>query len=139
MNQLKEQEIKVLEVNVEELKKKLEEIGASKIYEDISAGATLNSVSQVSENRVSYKLGKVDFDINSFPLIPPFLNINIESLEEEGYHLNELVDKLGLVDHQVAVMKIEDVYRFYGIDYSKMYKVEPLQEDSSETYKGPRK
>lgn len=102
MEGLKKQGIAVLDVNVEELKQRLEEIGAYKIYEDINEGTTLDSANQVSAS-ISYKLGKTDLDIHRFPLIPPYLNINMDSLEA-GDHLNELLDKLELADHQIVAM-----------------------------------
>lgn len=134
MEGLKKQGIAVLDVNVEELKQRLEEIGAYKIYEDINEGTTLDSASQVSAS-ISYKLGKADLDIHRFPLIPPFLNIKMEPLEEE-YHLNELLDKLELADHQIVAMGPEGIHRLYGIDDYNTYKAESLQENQSEPHKG---
>lgn len=134
MEGLKKQGVVVLDVNVEELKQKLEEMGANKIYEDIDAGATLDSASQVSTS-ISYKLGKADLDIHRLPLIPPFLNIKMGPLEEE-YHLNEVINTLGLADHQMVAMGIEEIYRLYGIDDSHTYQIEPLEENQSEPHKG---
>lgn len=137
MEGLSKQGIAVLDVNVEELKQRLEEIGAHKIYEDIIAEATLNPTSQVSAS-ISYKLGKINLDIHRFPLIPPYLNINMESLEE-GDHFNELLDKLELADHQIVAMGPEGIHRLYGIDDYNTYKAESLQENQSEPHKGAGK
>lgn len=139
MDELKEQKIKVLNIDVEEIKQGLEELGANKVYEGVKIITTLNPISNVSINRISYELGKIVFNIDTFPLIPPFLEIDEEFLEEEGYPLDELLSKLGLAGRQTVIMGTEDIHKFHGINYFDAYKIQSLQEDSSETYKGPSK
>ena len=65
MNTLRESKIQVLDVEVNGLKQRLEEIGASKIYEDMATD-------KVSATMISYELGKIDLDIISLPSIPSF-------------------------------------------------------------------
>lgn len=181
MNEYKEHEVKVLDVNIEELTKKLESIGAKKVYDDnrtiialdtedrkylnqydklirvtdegsikvtmhvnqskpdIKEGIKfktsrlketmdffqqlgLNPISKVSAHRLSYELGKIDFDIDEFPKIPPFLEIDIEYLQEEGYTLEELLKKLGLENNKTVVMGTEDIHKLYDVDYFEVYK-----------------
>ncbi len=83
----------------------------------------LNPISNVRENRISYEMGKIDFDIDKFPAIPAFLEIDIEFLEDEGYKLDDLLKKLGLENNRVVVMGTEDIHKLYGIDYFEKYKV----------------
>lgn len=182
MNEYKEHEIKVLDVDVQQLVKKLEEIGAKKVYDDertIIALDTpermflnkqdklirvtdegsikvtmhvnqskpeikeaikfktsrlketmdffqqlgLNPISKVKENRISFELGEIDFDIDKFPAIPAFLEIDIEFLKEEGYELEQLLKKLGLEDNKIVVMGTEDIHNLYGKDYFSEYRV----------------
>lgn len=177
----KEHEIKVLDVDVESLKAKLEALGAKKVYADyreiialdtedrmylnkkdklirvtdegsikvtmhvdqskpeIKKGIKfkvsrmkevldffeemgLKPISRVKAFRNSYELGKIDFDIDEFPKIPAFLEIDIEHLEEEGYELDELLEKLGLQNNKIVVMGTEDIHNEYGIDYFDVYK-----------------
>jgi len=92
----------------------------------------LNPISKVEANRISYELGKIDFDIDQFPTIPPFLEIDIACLEEEGYTLDDLLEKLGLVNSQIVVMGTEDIHRFYGVNYFDAYRIENLYESDSE-------
>ncbi len=125
MNELKNQKIQVLDVDVNDLKQRLEAIGANKIYEDIET-------EKVLATRTSYKLGKIDLDIRSLPLIPSFLEVNIGYLNG-GPHLDELREKLNLTEHQIVVMELEEIYCFYGLSPKS------LQEDNSEDYKGPSK
>lgn len=182
MNEYKEHEIKVLNVNVQELVKRLEKIGAKKVYDDdrtiialdtsermflnkqdklirvtdegsikvtmhvnqskpeIKEGIKfktsrlketmdffhelgLNPISKVKAKRISYELGKIDFDIDKFPVIPAFLEIDIEFLEEEGYELEQLLKELGLENNKTVVMGTEDIHNLYGKDYFSEYKV----------------
>lgn len=182
MSEYKEHEIKVLDVDIEQLKEKLDGIGAKKVYDDVRTIITLdtpermflnekdklirvtdegnikvtmhvnqskpeikegikfktsrlketmdffqqlglNPISNVKANRISYELGKIDFDIDKFPAIPAFLEIDIEFLEDEGYKLDDLLKKLGLENNKVVVMGTEDIHKLYGIDYFEKYKV----------------
>ncbi len=182
MNEYKEHEIKVLDVDIEQLVEKLDEIGAKKVYDDERTIITLDtpermflnkrdkliritdegnikvtmhvnqskpeikegikfktsrlketmdffhelgldSISKVKAKRISYELGKIDFDIDKFPVIPAFLEIDMEFLEEEGYKLDELLKKLGLENNKIVVMGTEDIHNLYGKDYFEEYKV----------------
>lgn len=181
LNEYKEHEIKVLDVDVDTLTKKIKEMGAKKVYDDtrtiialdtedkqflnqrdklirvtdegsikvtmhvhqsqpeIKAGIKfktsrlketmdffhemgLDPISRVEVPRISYELGKIDFDIDSFPAIPPFLEIDIEHIEEEGYTVESLLKKLGLENNKVVVMGTEDIHGLYDIDYFEVYK-----------------
>ena len=182
MNDYKEHEIKVLDVNVQELAKRLEKIGAKKVYDDertiialdtpermflnkhdklirvtdegsikvtmhvnqskpeIKEGIKfktsrlketmdffhqlgLDPISKVKAKRISYELGKIDFDIDKFPAIPAFLEIDIEFIKEEGYELEQLLKELGLENNKVVVMGTEDIHNLYGKDYFDEYKM----------------
>ncbi len=181
MNEYKEHEIKVLDVDIVKLVENLEKLGAKKVYDDtrtiialdtedkmflnqkdkliritdegsikvtmhvnqskpeIKEGIKfktsrlketmdffhemgLNPISKVKANRISYELGKIDFDIDKFPSIPPFLEIDIEFLNDEGYTLESLLKVLELEDNQIVVMGTEDIHKLYGVDYFEQYK-----------------
>lgn len=181
-NEYKEHEVKILDVDIEKLKSKLEQIGAVKVYEDVRTiialdtkdrmfldkkdkliritdeGSTkvtmhvnqsnpntkkaikfktsrmketldffeemgIKPISKVEAPRVSYELGKVDFDIDKFPKIPAFLEIDTEDLENEGYSLEKLLEVLELQDNKMVIMGTEDIHKLYGIDYFEVYKV----------------
>lgn len=181
MNEYKEHEIKVLDVNVEELTKRLEKIGAKKVYDDnrtiialdtpermflnkqdklirvtdegsikvtmhvhqskpeIKEGIKfktsrlketmdffhqlgLDPISKVEAKRISYELGRIDFDIDKFPAIPAFLEIDIEFLNSEGYELEKLLKELGLENNKIVVMGTEDIHELYNKDYFEEYK-----------------
>lgn len=82
----------------------------------------LDPISKVSVPRISYELGKIDFDIDSFPAIPSFLEIDIEHIEDEGYSVESLLKELGLENNKVVVMGTEDIHKLYNIDYFDVYK-----------------
>ncbi len=182
MEEYKEHEIKVLDIDVKALTANLEKIGAQKVYDDTRKIITLDTedrlylnkkdklirvtdegsikvtmhvnqskpeikegikfktsrlketmdffyemglkqISSVQAPRISYELGKIDFDIDKFPAIPPFLEIDIEFLKEEGYELETLLKKLGLENKKVVTMGTEDIHKLYGIDYFEEYKM----------------
>lgn len=181
LNEYKEHEIKVLDIDIDSVTKKLEEIGAKKVYDDIRTIITLDTedkyflnrkdklirvtdegsikvtmhihqsqpdikagikfktsrlketmdffhemgldpISKVSASRISYELGKIDFDIDNFPAISPFLEIDIEHINEEGYTVESLLRKLGLENNKIVVMGTEDIHKLYNIDYFQVYK-----------------
>ena len=181
LNDYKEHEIKVLDVDVDSLTKRLEEIGAKKVYDDSRTIITLDTknreflgqkdklirvtdegsikvtmhvnqsqpetkaaikfktsrlketldffhemgldpISKVNAPRISYELGAIDFDIDMFPAISPFLEIDIEHLTDEGYTLESLLEKLGLEGNKIVVMGTEDIHKIYNIDYFQVYK-----------------
>lgn len=185
LNEYKEHEIKILDVDIDTLTKELEKIGAKKVYDDvrtiialdtedkkflnqkdkliritdegsikvtmhvhqsqpeIKAGIKfktsrlketmdffhemgLDPISTVRVPRVSYELGKIDFDIDSFPAISPFLEIDIEHIDEEGYTVESLLKKLGLENNKVVVMRTEDIHKLDNIDYFETYKVKDV-------------
>ena len=191
LNEYKEHEIKVLDVDVESVTKKLDQIGAKKVYDDvrtiialdtedrmflnqkdklirvtdegsikvtmhvnqskpdIKAGIKfktsrlketmdffhemgLNPISKVTVPRISYELGKIDFDIDQFPAIPPFLEIDIENIEEKGYTVEELLKALGLENNKVVVMGTEDIHKLYNIDYFDVYNADNITNENSE-------
>ena len=182
MNGYKEHEIKILDVNVAELEKALNKLGAKKVYDDFREIIALDTedrdylnnqdkliritdegsikvtmhvnqskpeikegikfkvsrmkevldffaqigikpISDVKARRISYELGKIDFDIDLFPAIPPFLEIDIENIEEEGFTVDSLLEKLGISNNKVVVMGTEDIHNLYSIDYFEKYKV----------------
>ena len=82
----------------------------------------LNPISKVKAPRISYELGKIDFDIDKFPAIPYFLEIDIEYIKEEGYTVESLLKVLGLENNKVVIMGTEDIHKLYNVDYFEIYK-----------------
>lgn len=194
LNEYKEYEIKVLEVDINSLIKKLEEIGAKKVYDDVRTIIALDTkdnlflnqkdkliritdegsikvtmhvhqsqpeikeeikfktsrlketmdffhemgldpISKVRVPRISYELGKIDFDIDCFPAIPPVLEIDIEHIDQEGYTIDTLLKKLGLENNKVVIMGTEDIHKIYDIDYFEVYKADSFDKENENVKK----
>lgn len=82
----------------------------------------LTPISNVKEKRISYELGKIDFDIDKFPAIPAFLEIDTEHLEEEGYTFEEILKVLKLENNKIVKMGTEDIHKIYDVDYFEVYR-----------------
>lgn len=82
----------------------------------------ITPISNVKAKRISYELGKIDFDIDKFPEIPAFLEIDTEYIEEEGHTIEEILKNLGLESNKIVEMGTEDIHKIYGIDYFEAYK-----------------
>lgn len=176
-SEYKEKEIKVLDVNVEELKKALEYMGAKKVFDNERTFITFDDennsfqsknkiirltdegklklsisyldssgqketiklftsrekettdflnqlgvvpIAKVESNRISYELDGIDFDIDIFPHIPPFLEIDLENLD---YPVTDLLKKLNLESNRVVEMGTEDIFRELGFDYFDIFKI----------------
>lgn len=181
MDEYKEQEIKILDIDVSRVVEKLEQLGAKKVYEGTRTIYSLDTLehtflnerdklirvtdegsikvtmhvhqsdpeikeeikfktsrlketmdffhqmgvipmSKVQAPRISYELGGIDFDIDQFPAIPPFLEIDIKHLKEEGYTVESLAKALDLEENKIVIMGTEDIHKLYGVDYFDCYK-----------------
>lgn len=63
------------------------------------------------KKRISYKLDNISIEIDSWPHIPPYLEI--EATEKEIY---EMVEKLGYSENDIKIMNTSDVYSLYGLN-----------------------
>lgn len=64
------------------------------------------------KNRATYRVDGVEVDIDSWPLIPPYVEIENDSNEL----IKSTVEKLGLQKHEIVSCNTADVYKKYGID-----------------------
>lgn len=181
LNEYREHEIKVLNVDVDSLIEKLNKLGAKEVYNDTRTIIALDTkdkhflneedkliritdegtikvtmhvnqskpkekkaikfktsrlketldffyelgispISSVKVKRISYELGKIDFDIDKFPEIPAFLEIDTEYIKEEGYTIEGILKELGLENNKIVEMGTEDIHKIYSIDYFDVYK-----------------
>ena len=169
-----EYEIRILEINKDEIIKKLEELGATKkgfyeqkryvydlkpiengkwirlrtngkvttlTYKDIVSN-TIDGTKEVEievddfnktneflekigfENRsyqenerISYVLNDIEFDIDSWPMIPTYMEIEGKSEEQ----VLDMVKILDIDESKVTTLNCDDIYKkFYNIDISKI-------------------
>ena len=176
-NSYVEKEIKILDINIPVVQKKLENLGAKLVFDDdrtfttfdtpdrkytkkgmiirlteegklkLSVSAPLPNneketvkvftsrkketvdflnklglipIAQVKSHRISYEWGKVDFDIDKFPHIPPFMEIDIEFLE---IPLDQLLQKLNLQNNKSVKLGTEQIFQLYNLDYFDIFKI----------------
>lgn len=70
--------------------------------------------------RTSFELEGIDFDIDQFPNIPPFLEIDIANL---NYSLDILLFDLGLESNQIVTCGTEEIFKLYGLDYYSLFSI----------------
>lgn len=77
------------------------------------------------KNRVTYDLNGVEIDIDSWPLIPTYVEIENDSEDV----INDTVKQLKLQEHEIVSCNTADVYKKYGID---LYQFRELRFQSKE-------
>ena len=167
-----EYEVKILDINVEEIKKKLEELGAKKVAErnmrryvydlivdsenncskwarlrdngekitltvkdisqkgidgtkeseiivedfskahDLMCAMGFESKAYQENKRSSYKLGDTEFEIDSWPKIPTYLEIEGKSVEE----VKKTIELLGFKIENTTSIGVTEVYKKYGFN-----------------------
>lgn len=83
----------------------------------------LDPITKVCASRTSYTIGNISLDIDKFPLIPAFLEIDIEHLEDDGYTIESFIELLNLDMKNVVVLGTEDIHNIYGYDYFEEYEI----------------
>lgn len=77
-------------------------------------------IAEVKSHRISYEHGPVDFDIDIFPEIPPFIEIDVGN---STTLLEELLVKLELTDKEKFYGGTEELYQRYGKDYFDVFNI----------------
>lgn len=73
----------------------------------------------VENKRITYVYNDVEFDIDCYPMIPPYMEI--EASNESI--VNEFIDRLGLRSHVLTVESLKKIYGRYNIDFENMKEV----------------
>ena len=91
---------------------------------DFFAVLGIEAVAEVKSHRISYELttskGIVDFDLDTFPLIGSFLEIDLENMDRP---LDEYLKELGLENNRIVNCGTEQIYGMYGYDYYKEFSI----------------
>lgn len=86
-------------------------------------------ITDVMTERIAFELPginsskTIELNIDIFPTVPAFLEIDLETLKESGYTLESLLDALGLSNNRTGYMGTEDIHLMYGKDYFTEYSV----------------
>lgn len=74
----------------------------------------LQPITKVQARRISYEFDGVDLDIDCFPGIPPFMEID---LGDSKISLKDMLDRLGLEKRDAIIATTPEVFESYGKDY----------------------
>lgn len=78
-------------------------------------------IARSKSKRISYEWNGIDFDIDTFPQIDPFLEID---LGDSNKTLDNILKKLELLHLDTVQMSTPEIYEFYGKDYFKIFAIE---------------
>jgi adenylate cyclase class IV len=81
----------------------------------------LNPVAEIHSHRISYEFGSTDFDIDVFPEIPSFLEIDLGDSPIKT--LEELIDALNLKEEEKLDISTHKIYEKFGIDIFERFKI----------------
>ena len=69
--------------------------------------------SMYQENkRTIYKLGEIEFDIDTWPMIPTYLEIEGKNKEQ----VEKMIEKLNVDKEKLSLDKVSEIYKKYGLD-----------------------
>ncbi len=75
------------------------------------------SKSYQENRRIQYTLSGVEIDIDTWPLIPTYMEIEGSSTEE----VEKMIEKIGVNQDKITTLDVQSVYQeIYGIDLSKI-------------------
>ncbi|HUW22240.1 MAG TPA: hypothetical protein VMW41_06275 [Candidatus Bathyarchaeia archaeon] len=77
-------------------------------------------IAECQSHRTSWEWKGIDFDLDQFPQIPPFLEIDVN---DSNLSFKQVLKLLGLESHEVATLGTKEVYSKYGKDYLKLFKI----------------
>ncbi len=62
--------------------------------------------------RIIYKLGHIEFDIDTWPMIPTYLEIEGKNKED----VEKMIKILDIDEEKLSLDKVSEIYKKYGID-----------------------
>lgn len=81
--------------------------------------------SKQENRRIRYLLDDVEIDIDSWPMIPTYVELEAKSEE----HIKKLCNKLNINYNDLVTLDVASIYLHYGIDIDKLPMVVTLEED----------
>jgi adenylate cyclase, class 2 len=80
----------------------------------------IEPVTESRSRRISFEWSGIDFDLDQFPNIPPFLEID---LGDSGYLLEDILQRLNLTANERVEINTPTIYKRYGLDYFELFGV----------------
>lgn len=110
---------------------------SDRLIELLEARYNEKVLTDIVARRISYEIGEgedcVDLDIDSFPAIPSFMEIDLANLSKQGLTLEELLIRLNLQNHRIVQLGTEAIHSLYGINYFEAYAPKSEEEKYNRT------
>lgn len=87
---------------------------------DMLAVLGITPISCATAHRTSFEWEGVDFDLDQFPDIPPFLEIETA---ESAHTFEDMLKLLGLEGNEQGALSTPQIFQKYGIDYFDRFKI----------------
>lgn len=62
--------------------------------------------------RIIYRLGDIEFDIDTWPMIPTYLEIEDKNKKQ----VEDMIEKLNIDKEKLSLDKVSEIYKKYGLD-----------------------
>lgn len=62
--------------------------------------------------RIIYRLGDIEFDIDTWPMIPTYLEIEGKNKKQ----VEDMIEKLNIDKEKLSLDKVSEIYKKYGLD-----------------------
>jgi adenylate cyclase class 2 len=85
-------------------------VNSPELMQKIFKGLGVLPLYELRKRRISYNLDKINFEIDKYPEIPAFLEVEVSSLEE----LDGIISKLGFSREDAKPFSIKEVLQYYG-------------------------
>lgn len=92
---------------------------AEEICNDFLQSIGFIKQTNVESRRISYEFNGMDFDIDCFPKIPPFMEID---MSDSIYDIEQLKKILCIEDNIIVRCGTEAIFKRYGLDYYNIFK-----------------
>ena len=86
---------------------------------DMFAELGIHPIAVTRARRTSFEWEGVDFDIDQFPGIPPFLEVDVA---ESAHTLEEVLATLELEEKEQGMYSTPQIYERYGLNYFEHFK-----------------
>jgi adenylate cyclase class IV len=81
----------------------------------------LRPIAAIPSHRVSYEWGTIDFDIDVFPRIPSFIEVDLG--ESPQLPLEDLLNRLNIQGNERSELGTHEIYAKFGIDVFQQFRL----------------
>jgi adenylate cyclase, class 2 len=95
-------------------------VSRRKEAQDFLSRLGFSAIAEVRQRRISFELDGIDVDIDLFPEIPPFAEVD---MADNPLPLEDFLKQLGIATNERVVMSTPEVFNKYGKDFFELFKV----------------